>query len=603
MKYKEYSKKYHEIRKEEKNLVSEELTMENILIRCLKIITGEKNLERAIGLLLEVVGGYYKADRAYIFEFDYENQIIDNTFEWYQPGMESKSERIKKVPMDWVDLWKERLYQEGEIFISSIEQHLDQSSALYRELKEDGVTAFTVVALRNEGKLEGILGIDNPKQEIGSLVLLHSVAEFICIEMERHHMIRELEYMSYTDSLTGLKNRNSYNKLLKEYEQKTPDSLGVILLDINGLKRINENHGDGYGDYMIRKVGIKFEALSQGNVFRIGGDEFVSLQENIMFEEFQEQVISIKQSFLEEKECMVSMGCIWEDKEENIRLILQKAEQRLAADKQSYYHTILREGRKDTYDGISAEVIREVEEGRFVIHYQPQVDIKTGKIMGAEALVRKREEDGTLISPNKFIPFYEVEGVVSHVDLFVMKSACLDMKKWKKQGHEIHMSINFSRVTLLEEGIVDILKEICFQCGISPSEITIEVTESISKMGHKQLKELITNINKAGFTISLDDFGSQYSNLSILSDMEFDEIKFDKSLVEELEYNPKSRIVMEHTVNMCRQLKRTSLAEGIETKGQLELLMGYNCNYGQGFYFSKPVPEEVFCNLLGEVIK
>ena len=169
MKYKEYSKKYHERRKEEKNLVSEELTMENILIRCLKIITGEKNLERAIGLLLEVVGGYYKADRAYIFEFDYENQIIDNTFEWYQPGMESKSERIKKVPMDWVDLWKERLYQEGEIFISSIEQHLDQSSALYRELKEDGVTAFTVVALRNEGKLEGILGIDNPKQEMGSL--------------------------------------------------------------------------------------------------------------------------------------------------------------------------------------------------------------------------------------------------------------------------------------------------------------------------------------------------------------------------------------------------------------------------------------------------
>lgn len=588
-------------RKEEISILSGKLTMEDVLFRCLHTLTREKDMKRAVSLFLEAVGGYHKADRAYIFEFNDEEGTMYNSFEWHKPELQSRLQFLGTHPSQAVKEWEEIFRTEGGYVVSSIEEELDHDSFLYNELKDDNVESFMVVPVFHNDKIVGILGVNNPRQEEGNLVLLRSVSEFVHAELERRHMIRELEHMSYTDSLTGLKNRNSYNRMLKEYESRTPASLGIVFIDINGMKGINDTHGFQYGDHVIKKTGRMIREILQGDIYRIGGDEFVALIENISGEEFRQNAILLRSAFEGDRECNVAIGCAWKESEENIQILLRQAGELLAADKKSYYHSILKEGRSDVSMGFSSEVIREVEEGRFVVYYQPQVDIKTGRISGAEALVRKLDENGGIIPPNKFVSFYEMEGVISYVDLFVLKSACESMAEWQKMGYDIHMSINFSRVTLLEPDIVEIIQQICKKSHIEPKDITIEVTESISKMGEDRLKELIKEINQAGFTISLDDFGSQYSNLAILSSMDFDEIKFDKSLVDELEYNPKSRIVMENTVNMCRALNGiTSLAEGIETKGQLELLMDYQCDHGQGYYFSKPVPQEEFFKMLSE---
>ena len=588
-------------RKEELSVLSEKLTMEDVLFRCLHTLTREKDMERAVYLFLEAVGGYHKADRAYLFELNEEEGTIYNSFEWYRPELTGRLQYLGIHPFNMIQEWEDKFRTEGGYVVTSIEEELDHTSFLYREMKADHVDSFMIVPVFQGEKIVGLLGVNNPRRERDNVLLLSSVSEFVYAELERRYMIRELEHMSYTDTLTGLKNRNHYNRILKEYEHRTPDSLGIIFVDINGMKGINDIHGFQYGDHVIKKTGKMFSEILGEDVFRIGGDEFVALVENIDGDEFRQKAINLRSAFECDRECNVAIGCAWKKSEENIQILLRQASELLAADKKSYYHTILKEGRGEVSSGFSGEVIREVEEGRFIVFYQPQVDIKTGKITGAEALVRKLDENGTIIPPNKFVPFYEMEGVISYVDLFVLKSACESMAKWQQMGYEIHMSINFSRVTLLEPDIVECIKKICKQSCILPKDITIEVTESISKMGEDRLKELIQEINAAGFTISLDDFGSQYSNLAILSSMDFDEIKFDKSLVEELEYNPKSRIVMENTVNMCRALNGiTSLAEGIETKGQLELLMGYQCDHGQGYYFSKPVPEEEFFKMLSE---
>ena len=167
------------------------------------------------------------------------------------------------------------------------------------------------------------------------------------------------------------------------------------------------------------------------------------------------------------------------------------------------------------------------------------------------------------------------------------------------KGYDLHFSVNFSRMTLLTPDIITTIKDICTQHEVPPSSITVEVTESISQIDNDYLSALLKELNQAGFTISLDDFGSHYSNLAILASMDFDEIKFDKTLVDSLEHNQKSQIVLANTIRMCRDLKETtSLAEGIETRGQLELLINYQCDYGQGYYFSKPISEEAFDLLL-----
>lgn len=181
------------------------------------------------------------------------------------------------------------------------------------------------------------------------------------------------------------------------------------------------------------------------------------------------------------------------------------------------------------------------------------------------------------------------------MDLFVLQIVCGDIRKWLDQGYNIRISVNFSRITLLESGIVEAIKDICAQHHVPTSVIMIEVTESVGKMDNEQMKELTANLKAAGFSISLDDFGSQYSNLAILAAMDFDEVKFDRSLVNKLEENEKSRIVLESGLGLCRALKGTaSLSEGIETKGQADLLTAYKCDYGQGYYFSKPIPKDQF---------
>jgi len=402
--------------------------------------------------------------------------------------------------------------------------------------------------------------------------------------------------------LTGLKNRNYYNRILDSYHRKTPEKLGIVTLDINGMREINDTHGREYGDQIIKQTaGILREQFST-NAYRISGDEFVALCTDVSNNSFKEKVGALRQAFKKaDMENIISLGFAWNFDQDtvNIKALLQQADEIRYAEKQSYYHSALREGRSLSRTGFMEEVIREIQEGRFLIYYQPQVSIMTGKVIGAEALVRKREDDGVIIPPNKFLPFYEAGGVISHIDLFVMREACKTLRKWIDQGHNLQISVNFSRITLLEPSIVEILGEICADYGVSPSSITVEVTESIGKMDEEQLHKLMMKLKAVGFSISLDDFGSEYSNLAILSALVFDEIKFDRSLVSSIEDNEKSRVVIANGMNLCRALKGTnSLAEGIETKGQLDLLMEYRCDYGQGYYFSRPVPLDQFNTFL-----
>ena len=368
----------------------------------------------------------------------------------------------------------------------------------------------------------------------------------------------------------------------------------MAMVAINGMKGINSTYGLKYGDQVLRKMAAIINEQFPSDVYRFGGDEFVIVCTEFIQQEFQQKVVTMRQQLEKEQLCNFSMGISWGNAEEMHQLRTQVREM-CAADKQSYYHNVLSGTAKPTEAGMAGEVIQDINEGRFIVYYQPQIDLETGFIAGAEALVRKKDEDGNIVPPGKFIPLYEVCGVISHVDLFVLRSACQTLGRWIKNNQPIRISANFSRVTLLEPNIVDVIGGICDEYGVPYSLITIEVTESISKMNANYLHKLIHELKQKGFNISLDDFGSQYSNLAILSAMDFDEIKFDRELVSSLETNEKSRLVIENCLQMCHVMEGTqSLAEGIETKGQLDVLTSCRCKYGQGFYFAKPLPVEEF---------
>ena len=198
--------------------------------------------------------------------------------------------------------------------------------------------------------------------------------------------------------------------------------------------------------------------------------------------------------------------------------------------------------------------------------------------------------------PSRFVPLLEEESIIRHIDLYVLERVCQLLSEWKNKGYErIPVSVNLSRITLMEDGIVEKLVAVCDKYNTPHGLIDIEVTESISKMESSTLISLSKSIKSAGFTLSLDDFGSQYSDFAILTLIDFDMIKIDKQLIDEIENNEKSRILLKHSINICREMNAVaSLAEGIETEKQHLLLKEFNCNFGQGYYYSRPIDVEKF---------
>lgn len=582
--------------KEKFDRVSNRLTMEETLVDCIQTLSSEADVNAAVDRFLEIIGHFYAADRAYIFE--YEKNHIKNTFEWCAPDILHQMKVLQEIPIEYVMEWNRKFELDGEFFITSLDKDLPTDSPEYRILKDQAIESLAVAPLRKNGRIIGFLGVDNPTESTDDLTLLRSVCSFVLEGMERRRLIRDLEMSSYTDFLTGLQNRNSYIKMLDMLSGQPLHSLGVIFIDINGMKKINDSNGHEYGDRVIKKVADTLKSRVGPEAYRVGGDEFTVLCVDIDEQDFQTLTEKLIRDFDKNKEYDVSIGRTWKEGNVSADEEILKADDLMYAEKQRYYHAIL-QGDRRARAGIATELLNDIADHRFEVYYQPQLCLKTGRIIGAEALVRKRGKQGNLILPDRFIPQYERERVIRHLDLFVFRTVCADLQKWEKQGMETHISSNFSRVTLMASDIVTQVKQICLEYGVSADKITIEVTENISKLEPQQLLKLMNQIIAEGFSVSLDDFGSQYSNLSILTTLEFNEIKFDKSLVDKLSSDAKSRIVMKNTMQICHELPMThSLAEGIETLEQLDLLHQYQCEFGQGYYFAKPMNSEMFFELI-----
>lgn len=566
---------------------------------CLHYFANEPGFEAAIRRFLEALGGYYQANRTYIFEFDWVQKVMKNTFEWCKPGISADIGNLQNIPLRDAERWLEMFDVKGEFSISSLDMEVDPQSEEYRILTDQGTHSLMAAPMIHGNQIVGMIGIDDPRKNRGDLLLLRSISQFILAEMEKNRMVFDLERLSFRDSLTGLWNRNQYNRRIREYVGNVPRSLGIVLISINGIKAANDAYGREHGDHIICRIASITKQETSGDVFRIGGDEFAVFDTMISRNAFQKEVSALRRAFDGYDETSVSMGVVWRETEVDIEEQLRQADDLMYAEKQTYYSSVLQQGQGGARIGAAREVIREIEENRFLVYYQPQVELCSGKITGAEALVRKVEEDGSIVSPGTFIPFYETAGVIRYVDLFVLESACRAASSWQTQRNDFDVSVNFSRVTLMEPGIVETIKGICDRWNIPPDTITIEVTESINKMDQERLQELIRDLAEVGFVISLDDFGSSYSNLAILSEVDFSEIKFDRSLVQNIESNRKSRAIMRHSIQMCLSLKDVyTVAEGIENREQMKMLESFDCDYGQGYYFSRPVPEAEFTELL-----
>lgn len=582
-----------------RHMLSAKVEVENVLLECINKLVYTDEFGDGLYEMLKAIGGLYHADRAYVFLFNNNQEYVDcKRYEWYEKGKRLYSDLASWQMQLTMYYWRD-IFQSGEsVWITDIESLKDRRPIEYEYMKRNNVRSSYTVPFKNDGEILGFIGVDNPMLHLSDLSLLHSMAQLIQNEMEKRNMRQKQEYMNRHDLLTGLLNRSSFLLYLEKTDTDKLHSMGVVVVNVNGLKRLNQNFGYAYGDSVLKQTAeILTSIFEEYHVFRFSGDEFVVLGEDIELESCMRKVEQLKLEANHKMYEGYSVGYTWNDSDIDIDMLINHANDLMMVEKQSYYRQRT-EDNPDRRSKIQQNLFNSIKSGEFKVYLQPKVEILTGKIMGAESLIRYETRLDKFISPSKFIPILEAEQQIRYIDLFVFEEVCRILARWKQERRVlIPISVNFSRLTLMETDLPHILCSICDQYDVERRWIKIEITETIGELERETLARISDMLTKQGFQILLDDFGSQYSSLSLVSAVDVNGIKIDKSLVQTLAHNQKSYTVVKHILKLCRAMQLKCIAEGVETDDQLEMLKEAGCDYVQGYLFGKPMPVAEFESL------
>lgn len=428
---------------------------------------------------------------------------------------------------------------------------------------------------------------------------------------------KKIKQQAYTDFLTGLYNRMCCERDLAAFIDKAhkEDKKGALLyLDLDDFKHINDGLGHHYGDVLLQSVSKAFQRIEgiAGNCYRVGGDEFVVIVPPERFNSLEDIIKRIKGIFeaswyLKDDNyyCTMSMGvCIYPDDGESVADLIRKADISLYEAKRAGKNRVARYSPDlKTISGKRLDMEKSMRDAtssdcsEFNVYFQPVIDILRPGMpcMGAEALVRWNSTALGFIPPAEFIPLAEYLGLITPIGNYVLQKACRACKKWNDNGHpEYKVNVNLSVVQLLQNDIIDVIGQTLVDTGLLPSNLTLEVTESLAINDMKRMKDILGNIKKLGVRIALDDFGTGYSSLNYIREIPLDVIKVDQSFIKGIAKDEYSRSFIKMVAELASAIDVSICVEGIETKEQYKVLEDMKVRLVQGYYFDKPLPIEEF---------
>lgn len=418
------------------------------------------------------------------------------------------------------------------------------------------------------------------------------------------------------DALTDLPNRNMFLRHLgQEIEVINRNGLkmGLMYLDLDNFKEVNDSLGHHYGDLLLQHASKRIKDCTRKSdlVCRLGGDEFAIILSDI---DDIHKVESVTRKLLQElsqpfilKDDMsvyisVSIGIsIAPDDSIIPHVLLKYADQAMYVAKKRgknsfHYFTTSMQHEADQRFQLLKEIHAAIEEQQFVLYYQPIIDLVTGEIHKAEALLRWQHPSGKLIGPMEFIPICEETGMIIGIGEWVMHEAILQVQKWRDNfDRDFQISVNKSPVQFRNCGPASaLLLDFSKNAHFSPESIVVEITESVLLEDSQKVTDRLDTLKKRGVAISLDDFGTGYSSLSYLKKYAFDYLKIDQSFVRHLEINENDKMLCKTIVLLAHQFNIKVIAEGVETPYQRKFLEGIGCDYMQGYLVSKAIPAEEF---------
>ncbi len=577
--------------------LQEHLKFEDAMTRCMEIYNDDQDTKYA---LMELLARFYHCESACIYRINYEDNTLHCVSLWTELEKKSTLEASAELDSKRLLAWMTETSVGGVLMFNGEDPEFDHNSLVGKGLAQYGIKNVIVCHVEDaHHNIVGMLCIDNLKQyqEYFDRRLLTTVARFVAQDVCKGAVDATLFQMHHQDSLTGLYNRARYARRLEHFLTDPSRTMGVISVNINGLKEVNDNAGINAGDELIKVSAHLLRDHFGFEIYRMSGDEFIGLAPDISQEDFEEKVESLHKTMKSEENNDFSLGHAWGKGNIDIPKLVVEAETIMYINKQKYYSSSRREF-STVKDSILADLLGYLANGEFMIYLQAQVRLEEGSLHGAEALIRRFDKTNQkMVFPDQFISFYEQKSLIRHIDIFVVEEVCQLLVKWKAEGkQQLPISVNLSRVTLQEYGIVDTIAKICDRYDVDRKYLVIEVTERVGLIENNVESSLVMDFKDRGFRISLDDFGCAYSNIVTLAQIEVDEVKLDKSLVDYVTTNEKNQILVRNVLRMCNELKNTAtLAEGIENKEQADLLYSLGCHLGQGYYYSRPIPVDEFC--------
>lgn len=439
---------------------------------------------------------------------------------------------------------------------------------------------------------------------------------------ERKHFETKIVHQATHDALTGLPNRILFHDVLTHamaHTLRTEKLLVVMFLDLDGFKNINDTLGHAYGDILLKEIALRLKAqLRKADmVARQSGDEFTILLQDLsdvqVVNQISEKILAaVAEPVIEdghEMHVTASMGItVFPFDDTDIEYLLRNADTAMYRAKEAgrnnfqFYtaamNTLIRE-RVEIENGLRHALAR----NELVLHYQPQVDIESGKIIAVEALVRWMHPEKGLIPPGKFINIAEESSLIVSIGEWILRTACRQNKAWQDESlPHIRMAVNLSARQFRESRLVDVVASAMADAGLAlhSDNLELELTESIIMHDVEGAIDTLNKLHAMGIRLSIDDFGTGYSSLSYLKRFPINTLKIDQSFIRDITVDTEDAAIAATVIMLGHNLKMRVIAEGVETAGQLEFLREMKCDEIQGYYFSQPVPAEELGKMLKE---
>jgi len=467
---------------------------------------------------------------------------------------------------------------------------------------------------KNGGRYWELMSISPVVGPDGAITHYVAVKEDIS---DRKDYEAQLEYLSTHDELTGLANRALLSDRLEQsihYAQRSERQVAVLLLDLDRFKFINDSLGHDFGDRLLCEVARRLaESVREADtVARLGGDEFVLLltemagtkDAGLVANKILRQLAEPYRLDGREINLTASLGISLYPRDGlDVATLIRNADTAMYQSKRdgstfSYYATEMNQKVMATLE-LESGLRNALERQEFCLHYQPQVDLADGRVIGCEALLRWLHPQKGMIPPGDFIPLAEETGLISPIGAWVLHEACRQAVAWRKAGlPELRMAVNLSARQFRKGDLPQQVRKTLYQTGLAADRLELELTESMVMDDPVGAKQTMHSLKDLGVSLSLDDFGTGYSSLNYLRRFPVDSLKIDRSFIRDVAIDPSEASVVTSIVAIAHNLRIAAVAEGVETREQLDFLIGCNCDSYQGFFFSRPIPADDFTSLL-----